>query len=63
MTTSGRLWYNNAVIGHARGGQAALEYVLSLAGLLVVVGILWGLVRVTMRHSERTENLVAADCP
>jgi len=46
-----------------RGGQAALEYVLSLAGLLLVVGILWGFVRAAVRHSERTEALVTSDCP
>jgi len=40
-----------------------LEYVLSLAGLLFVVGILWGVVRAAVRHAERTESLVAADCP
>ena len=45
------------------GGQALLEYVLALAGLTVVVGILWGLVAVTLRHAERTESLVTADCP
>ena len=44
-------------------GQAMLEYVLALAGLLVVVGILGGLVSAAIRHSARTESLVAADCP
>jgi len=46
-----------------RKGQAMLEHVLSLAGLLVVVGTLWCLVRAAVRYAERTENLVAADCP
>ena len=49
--------------GRMRKGQAMLEYVLCLAGLLVVVGILWGLVHVTFRHAERTESLVTADSP
>ena len=49
--------------GRMRQGQAMLEYVLCLASLLVVVGILWGLVHVIVRHAERTENLVTADCP
>ena len=49
--------------GRARGGQAALEYVLALASLMIVVGILWGLVRVTFHYAERTERLVTADCP
>ena len=40
-----------------------LEYVLAFAGLLVVTSILWGFVRVAIRHAERTENLVTADCP
>ena len=44
-----------------RDGQAALEYVLALAGLLVVVAILWGLVAVVIRHAGRTEALVTAD--
>ena len=46
-----------------RKGQAMLEYVLSLAGLLVVVGILWGLVWATFHYAERTERLVQMDCP
>jgi len=46
-----------------RKGQALLEYVLALAGVLVAVGILWGLVDVTARYSVRTERLVSADCP
>lgn len=46
-----------------RGGQAALEYVLVLAGLLVVTGILWQLVGVAVRHADRAERLVASDCP
>ena len=46
-----------------RRGQAMLEYVLSLAGLVVVVGILWGLVAVAVRYADRTETLVTSDCP
>ena len=46
-----------------REGQAMLEYLLALASMLVVVGILWGLVHVTVRYAERTENLVASDYP
>ena len=51
------------MVGRMRDGQAALEYVLALAGLLVVVAILWGLVAVVIRHAGRTEALVTADCP
>ena len=63
MTPSDCLWYNNAMRRRMSNGQAMLEYVLALAGLLVVVGILGGLVFAAVRHSERTESLVAADCP
>ena len=56
-------WYNTRWRGRARCGQAMLEYVLSLAALMVVVGILWGLVGVALRHADRTEALVTADCP
>ena len=53
-----------SVFGHrARRGQAAVEFVLALAGLLVVVAILWGLVGVTVRHAVRTENLVVSEYP
>jgi len=40
-----------------------LEYVLALAGLAVVVTILWGLVEVAVRYSVRTENLVTSEYP
>lgn len=53
--------YNPACL--ARRGQALLEYVLSFAALLVVVGILFGLIRVLQSHAERTEALVTSDCP
>jgi len=62
-TAAGVLCYNRVAGVRLRGGQAALEYVLSLAGLLVVAGILWGFVQTAIRHAERTERLVAADCP
>lgn len=57
------LWYNRGRTVRMRRGQAALEYVLSFASLLVVVGILGWLVHAAMRHAERTEDLVTADCP
>lgn len=40
-----------------------LEYVLSLAALLVVVLVLWGLVDVATRYAVRTERLVASEYP
>ena len=47
----------------ARRGQAALEYVLSFAALLVVFGIVWKLVDVSVRSADRTETLVSDDYP
>jgi len=46
-----------------RCGQALLEYVLALAGVIAVSGILWGLVSVSIKYSVRTEKLVSGDCP
>jgi len=46
-----------------KSGQAMLEYVLALAGLLVVISVLWALVGTTVRYAERTERLVASDYP
>ena len=57
------LWYNMRGARGLRPGQAALEYVLSLAALIVVAAILWGLVGVVLRHADRTEDLVSSECP
>ena len=57
------LWYNTRRECGLRHGQAALEYVLSLAALMVVAAILWGLVGVVLRHADRTEDLVSSECP
>ena len=57
------LWYNTRRAGGLRPGQAMLEYVLSLAALLVVVSLLWGLVGVALRFADRTEDLVSSECP
>ena len=46
-----------------KNGQALLEYVLAMAGLVVVVGVLWSLVGVTVRYAVRTENLVSGEYP
>jgi hypothetical protein len=46
-----------------RKAQAVLEYVLALAGLLVVVSVMWGLVRASWRQSERTVNLTISEYP
>jgi len=57
------LWYNTRRACGLQPGQAALEYVLSLAALLVVVSLLWGLVGVALRFADRTEDLVSSECP
>ena len=49
--------------GRKRSGQAALEYVLAMASMQVVTGILWVFARAAVHHAERTESLVTADCP
>jgi hypothetical protein len=46
-----------------RKAQAVLEYVLALAGLLVVVSVMWGLVRASWRQSERAGNLTISEYP
>lgn len=57
----GAVCYNSRVVG--RRGQAALEYVLSLAGLLVVVAVMWGLVEASRKQSDRTMKLVVSEYP
>lgn len=57
------LCYNTAMKRRMAGGQAALEYVLALASLLVVVGILTGFVWTAARHAVRAEDLVTSDSP
>ncbi len=46
-----------------RRGQALLEYVLSLAGVVVVFGILWTLTGTAVRYAVRTEKLLCSDYP
>lgn len=46
-----------------RNGQAMLEYVLVLAGLLAVCSILGGLVTTAVRSGARAESLVTSDYP
>jgi len=57
------LWYNTHRWSRQRPGQAMLEYVLSLAAMMVVVAILWGLAGVALRYADRTEDLVSSECP
>lgn len=51
------------VFGDSRRGQAALEYVLCVAVLLAVVGVMGYLVRAAQKSAERTEELVRLDYP
>lgn len=46
-----------------RVGQALLEYVLAVAGLIVIITVLWLLVDLTARYAVRTENLVSSEYP
>lgn len=46
-----------------RKGQALLEYVLALAGMLVVSAILWYVVSAAIKCAVRTENLVSSEYP
>lgn len=48
---------------NARKGQAALEYVLAFSALLIVFGIVWKLVGVSIRYADRAESLVSDDYP
>lgn len=52
------MWYNRA-----RSGQAALEYVLAFAALLVVVTAIGFVLRAAGKSAERTERLVQSDYP
>ena len=40
-----------------------IEYVLAMAGMVVVASILLGLVHVAIRYSVRAENLVSGEYP
>ena len=49
--------------GRSRRAQAMIEYVLALACLVVVAGLLVWLVGVALRYADRTEDMVSAECP
>jgi len=57
------LWYNPSILRRMRRGQAAAEYVIVLASLLIVVSILYGFVCAAERYAVRTDSLVTSDCP
>lgn len=44
-------------------GQAMLEYLLALSGLIVVVAILCVFVATAMRTADRTERLACSEYP
>ena len=46
-----------------RGGQAAVEYVIALATLLIVVSIMGYFVPAAHKSAHRSEALVSQDCP
>jgi uncharacterized protein (UPF0333 family) len=46
-----------------RKGQAALEYVLALAALLVATGVMGYLVSAARQSAHRTQSLVGSDYP
>ena len=44
-------------------GQAMVEYVLALLGIIAVIGVLSYVVTASWRSAERTVNLVESDYP
>ena len=57
------MWYNYRMSKRCRGGQAMVEYVICVAALLVVAGVLGLLVTAAQRSARRSEAIVSADCP
>lgn len=51
------------VVIRARRGQAAAEYVIAMAVMIAVAGIMGYLVTAAHKSAQRTEALVSADCP
>ena len=47
----------------AHRGQAAAEYVIAMAVMIAVAGIMGYLVTAVHKSARRTEALVSADCP
>ena len=58
----GAVCYNSGKVV-LRRGQAALEYVLALAALLVVTAIMWGVVGASEKQSVRAARLVNSEYP
>ena len=52
-----------AARGRGRRGQAAVEYVMAVAALLAVAGVMGYLVSAAQKSASRAEALVSADCP
>jgi len=55
--------HSSFLIPHSQRGQAMLEYVLSLAAMLVVVAVMGYVVAAAVKSADRTNALVRADCP
>lgn len=47
----------------ARRAQTMVEYVLTLAAMLVVVAVMWHVIHAVKQSSDRTERLVRSDYP
>ena len=59
---TGAMCYNSSRKSF-RNGQAAVEYVLALAALLVVTAIMWGVVGASEKQSVRAARLVTSEYP
>lgn len=56
-----RLCYNRRGCGRLRRGQALLEYVLALVGVLIVVGVMAYFVMAARTQSERAADLMQSE--
>lgn len=56
-------WYNYAMSKRCRSGQAMVEYVVCVAAMVVVAGVLGLLVTAARKSASRSEAIVSADSP
>jgi uncharacterized protein (UPF0333 family) len=57
------MWYNTATGKRFSKGQAMLEYILAMAGVLVVAAAMWHVVRAAEKQAVRTESLISSEYP
>ena len=57
------MWYNYRMCKSGRCGQAMVEYVMCVAAMLVVAGVLGYMVVAAQKSAHRSEALVSADSP